>query len=70
MFFLFLILFLSILIIFLAIFSILMFHLFKYRLPQQDHTNQLVIFFIIGSAVLLLIDLVSFFNIPWDLLNF
>lgn len=70
MFYIFLIIFLIILAIFLAIFSILMFHFLEYKLPEQDYTKQIVIFFITGSAIFLLLDFISFFNIPWGLLNF
>lgn len=70
MFFIFLILFLIILFIFLAVFSILLFHFLEYRLPEQDHTKKIAILFIVGSAIFLLLDFASFFNIPWGLLSF
>lgn len=70
MFFLFLILFLSILIIFISIFSVLIFHFLQYRLPEQDRTKQIVILLIVGSVIFSLLNLISFFSIPWDMLNF
>lgn len=70
MFFIFLIIFLIVLAIFLTIFSILMFHFWEYRLMDQDRTKQIIALFIAGGAVFLLLDFISFFNIPWELLNF
>ena len=70
MFTVFLALFLFILLIFVVISSILIFHLLEYRLPGQSHTKEIIIFFITGSALFLLLDFISFFNVPWDLLNF
>lgn len=69
MLYIFLPIFLVILIIFTVILSILILHLIKYRLPQKDQTNKIIIFFLIGSTFFILINVVAFFSIPWDMLN-
>lgn len=69
MFFIFLLIFLIIIAIFLSIFSILAYHLSKYRLPEQDHSKKVIIVFSIGSVIFILISILLFFNIPWELLN-
>ncbi|OGD39403.1 hypothetical protein A2907_01730 [Candidatus Azambacteria bacterium RIFCSPLOWO2_01_FULL_37_9] len=66
MFYIFLPIFLIILIIFAVILSILILHLVKYRLPEKDYTNKIIIFFLAGSSVFLLINIIAFFSIPWD----
>lgn len=69
MFLIFLSIFLLILIVFTIIFSILVYHLLRFRLPEKDHSKKIVVFFATGSIFLILLSLVLFFNIPWDLLE-
>lgn len=71
MYYIFLLIFLFILAAFLIISGILLYHAIQYRLPEKDiSTKPLVIVYIVVSVLLLLISIIAFFNIPWDVISF
>lgn len=71
MYYIFLLIFLFILAVFFMMSAILLYHLLKHRLPEKDDSiKPLIVIYITISAVLLLISIVSFSNIPWDTISF
>lgn len=71
MYYIFLLIFLFILVAFLFVSGMLLYHAIQYRLPEKDNPiKPLVIIYIVVSVILLLISVVAFFNIPWDVISF
>lgn len=68
MFYLFLLIFLAILAIFLAMAFAFIYHLLAYRLPEKDHSKPILLFFITGSAILIIFSIIAFLNINWDVI--
>lgn len=71
MYYIFLLIFLFILAVFSIMSAILIYHLLKHRLPEKDAlTKPLIVIYVIVSAILLLISIAAFSNIPWDIISF
>lgn len=71
MYYIFLLIFLFILAVFFIMSAILIYHLLKHRLPEKDASvKPLIVIYISVSAILLLISIATFSNIPWDIISF